>query len=127
MVPFLAAACGGVGARVGQPVKTPVVVPLDGPASGVATLRRVDGGQKTSVEVRLRDGPVHVDRTVQLARGSCRRPTALTSPTVLGGMHDLDASWTVPTPYEQLANGRALAVVVRSPDHAVEACGNAPF
>jgi hypothetical protein len=124
MVPLLAAACGG--GRLAHPVAEQLVVPLNGRTEGVATLRRSGDGQKTSLEVRLAAGAPARVRSVQLARGSCRRPTALTSETVLGGMHDRRASWTVPTPLGQLANGRPLAIVVRSPEHAVVACGNAP-
>jgi hypothetical protein len=124
MVPFVAGACGG--GRLGHPVAEQIVVPLDGRTDGVATLRRVSDGMKTSLDVRLADGAPDVERSVQLARGSCRRPTALTSETVLGGMQHHHASWTVPAPLGQLANGRALAIVVRSAEHAVEACGNAP-
>ena len=124
MVPFVAAACGG--GRLAHPVAEQLVVPLDGRTAGIATLRRVEDGEKTRLEVRLAADAPDAELSVQLARGSCRRPTALTSQTVLGGMDDRHASWTVPAPLGQLANGRALAVVVRSPAHAVEACGNAP-
>jgi hypothetical protein len=124
MVPLVAAACGG--ARLAHPVGTQIVVPLNGRTDGVATLRRARDGQKTWVEVRLAAGAPDRARSVQLARGSCRRPTALTSATVLAGMRGRHASWTVPAPLGQLANGRPLAIVVRSSEHAVVACGNAP-
>ncbi|HET8527591.1 MAG TPA: hypothetical protein VFL60_01675 [Gaiellaceae bacterium] len=124
MVPFVAAACGG--GRLAHPVAEQLVVPLGGRTDGVATLRRAADGEKTRLEVRLAAGAPRSELSVQLARGSCRRPTALTSETVLGGMHGRHAAWTVPTPLGQLANGRALAVVVRSPRHPVVACGNAP-
>lgn len=124
MVPLVAAACGG--GRLGHAVAEQMVVPLNGRTDGVATLRRVADGEKTRLDVRLAAGAPDTERSVQLARGSCRRPTALTSQTVLDGMDGRHASWTVPTPLGQLANGRLLAVVVRSSEHAVEACGNAP-
>lgn len=136
VVPLLAAACGGGGstnpgantnlAPVTKPLKRAIVVQLKGRTTGKATLRRAANGQKTAVEVKLNgSGAAGGPPTVELARGSCGQPTGLTRPTVLGQMHSTHASWTVPSPYAQLANG-PLAVVVRSPKHAVESCGNAP-
>ena len=139
VVPLLLAACGGGGGSaagtnpgsntnlrlVTKPLKRAIVVHLKGKEPGVATLRRAGAGQKTSVEVNLGGGAPGGAATVELARGSCGRPTGLTRPTVLGQMHGSHATWTVPSPYAQLANG-PLAVVVRTAQHAIDACGNAP-
>ena len=77
-------------------------------------------GSKTSVSVRVATAGGGL--VAQLAHGSCARPTALTSTTVLGELTSPVVSWTVPTPYAQLAASR-VAVILRSAAHAVESCG----
>jgi hypothetical protein len=109
---------------VTKPLTRPIVVRLRGTTDGTAHLRRAANGQKTAVSVELTDDDGS-DFSVELAQGSCTKPQALKSPTVLGELHSGKASWTVPTPYAQLT-ASPLAVVVRSGERAVEACGNAP-
>jgi hypothetical protein len=104
----------------GAPPARVLVAHLAGRERGTARLRSTEHGRKTSVSVRVAaagDGLV-----AQLAHGNCAEPTALTSTTVLGELTSPEVSWTVPTPYAQLAGSR-IAVVLRSGAHAVEACG----
>lgn len=128
---FTVAGCGG-GAELGTvprnadaPLRAAprhaIVVPLDGSPAGTARLRPADAGQKTALALRL-DRPVREPLSVELAHGTCRRPTALTSISVIGRVRSARTSWTVPTPYAQLGSGPFL-VVVRSAARAVAACG----
>jgi hypothetical protein len=128
------AGCGGGAASLGtvpnntraRPAGAPparvLVAHLTGRESGTARLRSTEHGRKTSVSVRLispRSGLV-----AQVAHGRCTDPTELTSTTVLGEVTSDTVSWTLPTPYAELA-GTHIAVVLRSEAHAVEACGMA--
>jgi hypothetical protein len=127
---FAAAGCGGGGSlgTVPRGAAVPlhgsrqVVVPLHGRVDGRARLRPADGGQKTALGVTL-EKPAH-SATVEIARGRCARPTSLTALTVFGSVESRRASWTVPTPFAQLAASE-FVVVVRSGARAVEACGSA--
>jgi hypothetical protein len=131
-----AGGCGGGGHSLGtvprgtnsqlvtRPRARPVAVRLRGKDSGVARLSRAASGEKTAVAVTL-SGGANGSMTVELAHGYCTKPTALTSTTVLGRLRGGKASWTTPTPYAQLTTG-PTAVVVRSAQHAVVACGNTP-
>ena len=133
-LPFLLAACGsGGGMKLGTvpkqpgpqaaPTTKPLVVPLHGKASGSAQLRRAASGQKTAITLSVHHAGT--SPTAEIAHGSCSKPTALTSDTVLGRLTKGTASWTVPTPYAQLTASK-FAVVVRSGDRGIVACGDAP-
>jgi len=134
---FLAAAaaatasgCGGASlgtvpraanAPLESPAARPVVVHMHGRTHGTARLRAADDGQKTSLGLVLRRG-VARPLTAAVAQGSCTRPRALTSVTVLGRVEQQRTSWTLPTPWAQL-RATHFVVVLRSPDRAVTACG----
>ena|SRR5579884_2276050 len=129
------AACGGgagVGSRpantafapVTKPLERAIVVRLRGGSPGTARLRRTTNGRKTTVEVTLRRR-AQAGARVELAHGSCAAPAALRTIVPLGRLHGAHGAWTTAKRYARLANG-PLAVVVRSRQQAVAACGNAP-
>jgi hypothetical protein len=108
---------------VAKPNAKPISIRLHGRTSGVAHLSRAADGQKTAVTITLPSA--HGATTAELAHGYCSKPTALTSTTLLGRVRGDTTSWTTPTPFAQLSAG-PTAVVLRSPQHALVACGNVP-
>jgi hypothetical protein len=132
-VTLVAAGCGGgslgtvpraANTPLEMPSARPVVGHVRGRAPGTARLRPADGGQKTSIGLTLRRSAGD-SLTAAVAHGSCERPRALTSTTMLGRVESRRTSWTVPTPWAQL-RATDFVLVLRNGDRALASCGTPP-